>query len=104
MENIITTCCPSVNKLLEICLLYTSEIEDNGRGIAQKDLPYVFDRFYRADSSRNSSKGGSGIGLSIVRKIIEDHGGRIWATSRENTGTVMHFVMRKYQEVENNNE
>ena len=80
------------------------EIEDNGRGIAEKDLPYVFDRFYRADSSRNSSKGGSGIGLSIVRKIIEDHGGRIWATSRENTGTVMHFVMRKYQEVENNNE
>lgn len=80
------------------------EIEDNGRGIAQKDLPYVFDRFYRADSSRNSSKGGSGIGLSIVRKIIEDHGGRIWATSRENTGTVMHFVMRKYQEVENSNE
>ena len=48
------------------------EIEDNGKGIAAKDLPNIFDRFYRTDSSRNSSQGGSGIGLSIVRKIIED--------------------------------
>lgn len=75
------------------------EIEDNGHGIAAKDLPYIFDRFYRTDVSRNSSKGGSGIGLSIVRKIIEDHGGRIWATSKEGIGTEMHFVLRKYQEV-----
>jgi signal transduction histidine kinase len=75
------------------------EIEDNGRGIAPKDLPNIFDRFYRTDSSRNSSQGGSGIGLSIVRKIIEDHGGRIWATSKEGMGTEMHFVLRKYQEV-----
>lgn len=75
------------------------EIEDNGRGIATKDLPYIFDRFYRTDVSRNSSKGGSGIGLSIVKKIIEDHGGKVWASSKENTGTVMYFVLRKYQEV-----
>lgn len=74
------------------------EIEDNGRGIAAKDLPYVFDRFYRTDSSRNSALGGSGIGLSIVRKIVEDHGGRIWATSKEGIGTEVHFVLRKYQE------
>lgn len=74
-------------------------IEDNGKGIAAKDLPCIFDRFYRTDSSRNSSKGGSGIGLSIVKKIIEDHGGRIWATSKEGIGTEMHFVLRKYQEV-----
>ena len=59
------------------------EIEDNGKGIAAKDLPNIFDRFYRTDSSRNSSQGGSGIGLSIVKKIIEDHGGRIWATDRK---------------------
>ena len=58
------------------------ELEDNGKGIAAKDLPNIFDRFYRTDASRNSSKGGSGIGLSIVKKIIEDHGGKIWATSR----------------------
>ncbi len=74
------------------------EIEDNGRGISQKDLPNIFDRFYRTDASRNSSKGGSGIGLSIVRKIIEDHGGKIWATSKEGIGTEIHFVLRKYQE------
>ena len=58
------------------------EIEDNGKGIASKDLSYIFDRFYRTDVSRNSSKGGSGIGLSIVRKIIEDHGGKVWATEQ----------------------
>lgn len=75
------------------------EIEDNGKGIASKDLPNVFERFYRTDASRNSSKGGSGIGLSIVKKIIEEHGGKIWATSREHTGTTMYFVLRKYQEV-----
>ena len=77
------------------------EIEDNGRGIPQKDLPYIFDRFYRGDVSRNSAMGGSGIGLSIVKKIMEDHGGKIWATSKEDTGTVMYFVIRKYQEVPN---
>jgi signal transduction histidine kinase len=75
------------------------EIEDNGKGIATKELAYIFDRFYRTDVSRNSSKGGSGIGLSIVRKIMEDHGGKVWATSREGVGTVMYFVLRKYQEV-----
>ena len=74
------------------------EIEDNGKGIGAKDLPYIFDRFYRTDISRNSSKGGSGIGLSIVKKILEDHGGKVWATSREGIGTIMYFVLRKYQE------
>ena len=77
------------------------EIEDNGKGIGQKDLPFIFDRFYRSDASRYSATGGSGIGLSIVKKIIEDHGGKIWATSKESTGTVMYFVIRKYQEVPN---
>lgn len=76
------------------------EIEDNGKGINQKDLPYIFDRFYRTDDSRNSNQGGSGIGLAIVKKIIEVHGGRIWATSKENTGTIMHFILRKYYEPE----
>ncbi len=74
------------------------ELEDNGKGIAQQDIPNIFDRFYRTDASRNSKQGGSGIGLSIVKKIIEDHGGYIWATSHEGEGTCMHFVLRKYVE------
>lgn len=78
------------------------EIEDNGKGIAAKDLSKIFERFYRTDASRNSSKGGSGIGLSIVKKIVEDHGGYIWATSKEGEGTCLHFVIRKYREVEEN--
>ena len=86
-------------RVLDVGDFIQVEIEDNGRGIAAKDLPYIFDRFYRTDTSRNSSRGGSGIGLSIVHKIMEDHGGKVWATSREGAGTVMCFVLRKYQEV-----
>lgn len=78
------------------------EIEDNGKGIAAKDLANIFERFFRTDASRNSMKGGSGIGLSIVKKIIEDHGGYIWATSKEGEGTCLHFVIRKYREAEVN--
>lgn len=74
------------------------EIEDNGKGIAAKDLSKIFERFYRTDASRNSEQGGSGIGLSIVKKIIEDHGGYIWATSKLNEGCCIHFVIRKYKE------
>lgn len=74
------------------------EIEDDGKGIPAKDIGNVFERFYRTDSSRNSLQGGSGIGLSIVKKIIEDHGGYVWATSKEGEGTCMHFVIRKHSE------
>lgn len=74
------------------------EIADNGKGISQKDLPQIFDRFFRSDVSRSSTTGGSGIGLSIVKKIIEDHGGRIWATSAVDEGTTMHIELRKYVE------
>lgn len=76
------------------------ELEDNGKGIAAKDLPRIFERFYRTDASRNSAQGGSGIGLSIVKKIIEDHGGYIWATAKEGEGTCIHFVLRKYMELQ----
>ena len=61
--------------------------------------PETIAGLYRTDASRNSSKGGSGIGLSIVKKIMEDHGGQVWATSKEGTGTTMYLALRKYQEV-----
>ncbi len=78
------------------------EIEDNGRGIAKNELPLIFERSYRTDASRNSSAGGSGLGLSIAKKIIEEHGGKIWASSREGQGTTILFVLRKYKENEEN--
>ena len=49
--------------------------------IAAKDVERIFERFYRTDESRNSKHGGSGIGLAIVKKIVEDHKGKIWAES-----------------------
>lgn len=72
------------------------QIEDNGVGIPAKDLPYIFDRFYRADASRNSKKGGSGLGLAIAKKIIEEHQGRIWASSDEGFGTSIFFTLKKW--------
>ncbi len=77
------------------------ELRDNGIGIAPNDLPHIFDRLFRADSSRNSTTGGSGIGLSIVKKIVDDHGGSIWATSTEGAGTTMYFLLRKKMEEKN---
>lgn len=74
------------------------EIEDNGQGIAPQELPHIFERCYRTDASRNSAQGGSGLGLSIAKKIIEEHGGRIWATSKLGIGTTISFVIRKYEE------
>lgn len=72
------------------------DISDNGSGIEEKDLPFIFDRFYRADSARSNTGGGSGIGLSIVKKIIYDHNGSVWAESVVGEGTTIHMVMNKY--------
>jgi len=71
------------------------DITDNGMGIDEKDLPYIFDRFYRADASRNAEKGGTGLGLAIAKKIIEDHSGKIWANSKKHKGTTISFTLKK---------
>lgn len=62
-------------------------VEDNGQGIAKEDLPHIFDHFYRADKSRSRGSGGTGIGLSIVKQIIELHGGRVEVASSVGKGT-----------------
>lgn len=72
------------------------DISDNGCGIEKNELPYIFDRFYRGDSARNSAGGGSGIGLSIVKKIVQDHNGKVWADSVVGKGTTIHIVLDKY--------
>ncbi len=73
----------------------TIRIYDNGRGIGKDELPFVFDRFYRADLSRNTSTGGSGLGLAISKLIIEELGGQIWAESEESIGTSIFFTLKK---------
>ena len=70
-------------------------IRDNGKGIGKEELPFIFERFYRTDSSRNSRTGGSGLGLAIAKKIMDEHGGRIWAESELGKGTEVYFTLKK---------
>lgn len=74
-------------------------IADNGIGLDPKDFPKIFDTFYRADKARSNVSNGSGIGLSVCRRIIEMHGGRIWATGSENNGlTILISLDRRRDE------
>jgi signal transduction histidine kinase len=71
-------------------------IADTGIGIPEKDLPYIFDRFYRVDQSRSHKTSGSGLGLAIVQKIVEAHEGRIEVTSNVGEGTTFRVFLRSY--------
>jgi signal transduction histidine kinase len=63
------------------------DVEDNGPGIAEDKLPYIFNRFYRIDYARTKDLMSTGLGLAISKELVEAHGGRITASSRENVGT-----------------
>ncbi|WP_099156656.1 sensor histidine kinase [Virgibacillus ndiopensis] len=71
------------------------KIKDNGSGMDEQAIPFIFDSFYRIDSSRNSTTGGSGLGLAIVKRIVEEHGGAIWAESELGEGTSIYFTLKK---------
>ncbi|WP_150271299.1 sensor histidine kinase [Paenibacillus tepidiphilus] len=83
----------------------TIAFKDNGSGISEEALPHIFERFYRAERSRNSSAGGSGLGLAIARQIIEAHGGSIWAESIPDAGTTIYIRLQRQtnEETENGN-
>jgi two-component system sensor histidine kinase BaeS len=69
------------------------EVADTGKGIDAADLPHVFDRFYRADKSRNRASGGSGIGLALVKQLVEAHGGLVWVENTPGAGATFAFAL-----------
>lgn len=66
---------------------------DNGQGIDEADLPHIFDHFYRADKSRTRKSGGSGIGLAIVRQLVEAHGGKVHVDSKLGKGSCFYVLL-----------
>jgi signal transduction histidine kinase len=68
-------------------------VRDTGSGIAAEHLPYVFERFYRADPARARSTGGAGLGLAIVKQLVEAHGGRVEVDSVPGAGTTFRFTL-----------
>lgn len=70
-------------------------VKDTGNGIPEEDLPYIFERFYRADKSRNRLTGGAGIGLTITKAIVEAHKGKIQVQSKVNEGTEFIVLLPK---------
>ncbi|MHC4605909.1 MAG: sensor histidine kinase [Planctomycetota bacterium] len=68
------------------------EVKDTGKGIPEKHLPHIFERFYRVDPARTREAGGSGLGLSIVKWIVDEHGGTVSVESREGRGSA--FTVR----------
>lgn len=73
-------------------------INNSGEVIPREDLPYVFDRFYKADKGRSRARGGTGIGLSLVRKILEEHRQKIWVESDAVEGTTFTFTLKKVEQ------
>jgi two-component system phosphate regulon sensor histidine kinase PhoR len=71
------------------------DVNDNGIGIAEKDIPRIFERFYRTDKSRSRDAGGTGLGLAIVKHIIEAHGQTINVKSKLDKGSSFVFTLRK---------
>ncbi len=74
------------------CLI---RFEDDGKGVAQEQIPHLFERFYRVDKGRSRQKGGTGLGLAIVKHAVQFHGGTISVTNRPNGGLRFDFTLRK---------
>jgi two-component system sensor histidine kinase GlrK len=70
-------------------------VSDTGPGIPEEDLPHIFERFYQGKTQEGRMYVGSGIGLALAKRVVEAHGGKIWAESILGTGTALHFTIPK---------
>ena len=68
-------------------------VADTGQGISEEDLPHIFDRYYRGAQKNEKRVGGSGIGLTVVKELVEAHKGKVWVTSAENKGSRFLFTL-----------
>ncbi len=73
------------------CIRFT--VSDNGEGIPEKEIPYIFEEFHRVDKSRHTDESQSGLGLAIVKAIVEGHGGKVWVESTLGQGSDFHFCI-----------
>jgi len=88
VDGVVKISCMEKNGYIEI------SITDNGKGIRGEDLPHIFTRFFRVDKSRSRKSGGTGIGLTVAKQLVEAHGGKIWAESKgEYQGTTVKFTI-----------
>lgn len=81
-------------EFIEFRNLLRCSVSDNGIGVPDRDIPFLFQRFYRVDKGRSRVKGGTGLGLSIAKHIIQLHGGEIWAESKLGDGLKIHFTLK----------
>ena len=72
------------------------EVIDNGKGVPKEDLPYIWDRFYKVDKSRKRDNSGTGLGMAIVKNILEAHNFRYGIKSEVNKGTILWFEASKH--------
>ena len=79
------------------------KVEDTGSGIPERDLPNIFERFYRVEQARTREMGGTGLGLAIVKETVLTHGGRIWVESEEGKGSTFYFTLPLQKDFVNNN-
>ena len=75
-------------------------VEDEGCGIPKRELPFIWDRFYRVDKDRSRDKGGSGLGLAIVKRIVKFYGGQVSVRSKEGKGSVFSIFLPLAREEE----
>lgn len=88
IDGTVQIACLEKDKYCEISII------DDGKGIGSEDLPHIFTRFFRVDKSRSRKSGGTGIGLTVAKQLVEAHGGKIWAESKgENKGTTIKFTI-----------